>query len=131
MVSWWFKSKAYFGFCHQLLMKLSRVRGKRNKQAWFGAWFRDMISGHDFGTVFLFSNFWNLWKFRNRSWYQLKHMYLISYQLLLELRYILVKFWHTIKRIWSMPLKCRYTKGYCLTCAYSCIKFHCSKVRGS
>ena len=35
MISLWFITKASFGFCHWLLLKLSRVRGKRNKKAWF------------------------------------------------------------------------------------------------
>ena len=38
--SQWFKIKTCFGFAHQLLLKLSRVRGKRNKKVWF----RDNLS---------------------------------------------------------------------------------------
>ena len=38
--SQWFKIKTCFSFSHQLLLKLSRVRGKRNKKVWF----RDNLS---------------------------------------------------------------------------------------
>ena len=39
LISWWLKTKARFGFCCQLLLKLSKVRVRRNKKAWFRASF--------------------------------------------------------------------------------------------
>ena len=35
MISEWFKTKAGLVLCHQLLLKLSKVRGNRNKKALF------------------------------------------------------------------------------------------------
>ena len=43
MISLWFKIKLRFGFCHRLLLKLSRVRGKRSKK-------KSMISEEFFQT---------------------------------------------------------------------------------
>ena len=31
----WFKTKAHFGFCHQVFLKLSRVKGNRHKKTYF------------------------------------------------------------------------------------------------
>ena len=45
MIPKWFKTKARFRSCHQLLLKLSRARGKEVK---------NMISGHLF-CIFKFS----------------------------------------------------------------------------
>ena len=64
MISLWFKIKLRFGFCHRLLLKLSRVRGKRSKK-----------KKHDIGAIFS-----NLWKFRNKFWYQLRQKFLIHCQ---------------------------------------------------
>ena len=35
IISSWFKWKARFGFCHQLLLKLPRVTVKKDKKTWF------------------------------------------------------------------------------------------------
>ena len=43
------------------------IRVKRNKTAWFQ-------------EIFSFSNFSKIRKFRNRTWYQLKQIFLINYQ---------------------------------------------------
>lgn len=55
MISWWFKTKACFVFCHQLFIKLSRVRGKEH------TWFRENIFTFEF-----FRTLENFWKFSNR-----------------------------------------------------------------
>ena len=47
MLSYCFKTKASFGFYHQLLLKLSRVRAKRNKKALF----RDNFFRDNFGNL--------------------------------------------------------------------------------
>ena len=70
MISLWFKTKARFGFCHQLLLK--ELDGRVTKRK-------------DFGKNFPFSNFW---KFRNRFWYQLKNFFIDKLSILLELRYV-------------------------------------------
>ena len=91
MISYQFKSKARFGFCHQLLLKLSRVRAKRNKKAWFRG------NSCHFQYFLVFRNFWN-W-----SWYQLEETFLINYQHVRSYATFLLKLWHNIKQIWSMP----------------------------
>ena len=54
MVSWWFQTKQCSKFWSKLLLKLCRVRRKRNKKAWF----RD--------NFFLKLKFQNFLKFSNR-----------------------------------------------------------------
>ena len=98
----WFKTKARFGFRHRLLLKLWRVRGKRNKK-------------EIFGIIFFFFKFSSFWKFGNRFWYQLKQMFLINYQYFQ--RYATLK--HAVK----MPLH----QWYCLIYIHGGIKFCCSK----
>ena len=82
------------------------------------------------GQFFSFSNFWNISKCGNRSWHQLKQMFLISYQYFSSFATVLLKFWHTVKQIWrnvTMPLH----QTFCLTFIYGCIKFCCPNGRES
>ena len=115
MILQWFETKERFGFSYQLLLKLSRVRGKRNKK--------------DFWTIFVIFKFWNISKCANRSWHQIKQMFLISYQCFWSVS-LLLKFGDTVKQIWrnvTMPLH----QTFCLTFIYGCIKFGCPNGRES
>ena len=61
-------------------------------------------------NFFAFSSFSNLWKFRNRFWYQLKQMFLV----------ILAHYKTDLKHSVTMI----FHQGYCLTCYSSLIKFY-------
>ena len=84
-------------FNHQLMLKLFIARGKRNNKVWF--W-------HDFLYFQIFQIFGNL----NRFLYQFKQIFLTNYQYHRSYATFLLKIWHTIKQISSMPLQCRYTR---------------------
>ena len=82
------------------------------------------------GQFFSFSNFWNISKCGNRSWHQLKQMFLISYQYFWSSASVLLKFWHTIKQIWSNVTMPQH-QTYCLTLIYNCMEFCCPNGRES
>ena len=98
MISNWFKTKVRFRFCHQLIMKLSRVKGKRKN------------NNKKIGATFSFSNLRNFWKFSNRFHCQLKQIFVNAYQHFQSYTTFLSKFGHTIKQVCSATLQCRYTE---------------------
>ena len=104
VISKWFKIEARFGFCHKFLLKLSSMRGKRNKK-----------KKHNLGTGFFIFKFL---KFRNR--FLVSAQTNISEQLwiLPKLHYFFVK---TSTHCKTMPLH----PSYCLACFYSYIKLYC------
>ena len=85
-----------------------------------------MISGKSFS----FLNFWNISECGNKSWHQLKRMFLISYQYFWSSTSVLLKFRHTIKQIWS-NLAMTQHQTYCLTFIYNCMEFYCPNGRES
>ena len=85
-----------------------------------------MISGKSFS----FLNFWNISECGNKSWHQLKQMFLISYQYFWSSTSVLLKFRHTIKQIWS-NLAMTQHQTYCLTFIYNCMEFYCPNGRES
>ena len=80
------------------------------------------------GIYFLFVNFSNFWKFRNKFWYHLKKCF---YKLSIhsKLQYLFVN----ILTHYKIDLKNAVTvpshQGYSLTYIYGWIKFYCPKVR--
>ena len=85
-----------------------------------------MISGKSFS----FLNFWNISECGNKSWHQLRRMFLISYQYFWSSTSVLLKFRHTIKQIWS-NLAMTQHQTYCLTFIYNCMEFYCPNGRES
>ena len=85
-----------------------------------------MISGKSFS----FLNFWNISECGNKSWHQLKRMFLISYQYFWSSTSVLLKFRHTIKQIWS-NLAMTQHQTYCLTFIYNYMEFYCPNGRES
>ena len=98
MISQWLKTKSRFRFCHRLLLKLSRVRRKRNKKAWFpDSSFHFQIfeiSGYleiDFSINF-------------------KQMFLNNDQFFWSYSTFLLKLWDTMKYIWRKSLQYHHTQ---------------------
>ena len=80
-----------------------------------------MISGQSFSFLNICGN---------KSWHQLKRMFLISYQYFWSSASVLLKFRHTIKQIWS-NLTMPQHQTYCLTFIYNCMEFCCPNGRES
>ena len=76
-----YKTKARFGFCHQLLLK-----GQREE---------NMISGQ----FFSFSNFYTFGNFEMGFITVLTYGFLNSYQYFWSHTTFLLKFWHAIKQV--------------------------------
>ena len=70
-------------------------------------------------------------KSNTEFWYQLRQMFLMNYQYFWGYATFLVKFWHTVKQIWSMPLCCRYTTDIVWHVSVAALKLYCSEMRGS
>ena len=63
------------------------------------------------GKFFRFLEFSNFWKFRNKFFVSSLKNVFDKLWILRSYAAFLLKWWHIIKRIWSMPLKCRYTRN--------------------
>ena len=118
MFSWWFKTKARSRFWHPLLLKPSRVRGKRNKKAWF----RD--NSFYFQIFQIFSNLERNFGLNLNTffWWIIK-----SFGVTLFFVKILTHYKTDLKHAVAVPLH----QWYCVTCLCSCIKLYCPKMRGS
>ena len=88
---------------------------------------QSMISG----KLFSFSNFSKVWNFRQKFRYQLKKFFLINYQYFWSYDTVFVKILTHCKIDLKHAVTIPSDQAYCLIYIYTCIKFHCVKVRGS
>ena len=119
MISSWFKRKERFGFCYQLLLKLSRVRWKRNKKISFR---------HNFSHFQIFETFENLeidvsiilsiLCLNNDKFFRSCVTFFVK-----TLTHHKTDFKHWV----TMPSN----QEYCMTCICSCIKFYFPRLRQS
>ena len=100
-IYWWIpKTKAHFGFCHQRFLKLLRNRRKRSKKVWF------CEKCFHFQIFLIFGNS------EIDFGINLKHFFNMNYQYFCSHGTFLLKCWHTVKQIWTIPLQCRQIKNF-------------------